>query len=144
MCLCICVSVYVYMVVVVLSLSHVRLCVTLCTIAHQAPLFMGFPRQKYWNGLSFPFPGELLDPRIKPRSPVLQTVSCIEAEPLLIEPPGKLVYVYIYTYAHTHTYHILSNCMCACILYIYIYIYILYTHTHTHIYIWPCCAACRI
>ena len=39
----------------VLSLfSHVRLSVTLWTIARQAPLSMGFPRQEYWSGLPFP------------------------------------------------------------------------------------------
>ena len=31
---------------------------------------MGFPRQEYWNGLSFPTPGGLPDPGIKPKSPV--------------------------------------------------------------------------
>ena len=37
------------------SLSHVRLFATPWTIAHQAPLFMGFSRQEYWSGLPFPF-----------------------------------------------------------------------------------------
>ena len=32
---------------------------------------MGFPRQEYWNGLSFPSPGNLLDLGIKPSSPAL-------------------------------------------------------------------------
>ena len=32
-------------------LSRVRLFVTLWTIAHQAPLSMGFSRQEYWSGL---------------------------------------------------------------------------------------------
>ena len=32
---------------------------------------MGFPRQKYWSGLAFPPPGDLLDLRIKPTSPAL-------------------------------------------------------------------------
>ena len=31
---------------------------------------MGFPRQEYWSGLSFPPPGDLPDPGIKPASPV--------------------------------------------------------------------------
>ena len=31
------------------------------TVAHQAPLSMGFPRQEYWSGLPFPSPGNLLD-----------------------------------------------------------------------------------
>ena len=29
------------------SLSHIRLFVTLWTVAHQDPLSMGFPKQKY-------------------------------------------------------------------------------------------------
>ena len=32
------------------------------TIAHQAPLSMGFPRQEYWSRLPFPSPGDLSDP----------------------------------------------------------------------------------
>ena len=32
------------------SLSHVQLFVTPWTVAHQAPLFMGFSRQEYWSG----------------------------------------------------------------------------------------------
>ena len=39
------------------------------TVAYQAPLSMGFPRQEYWIGLPFPSPGDLLHPRIKPMSP---------------------------------------------------------------------------
>ena len=34
-------------------LSHVQLFVTPWTVAHQAPLSMGFPRQEYWTGLPF-------------------------------------------------------------------------------------------
>ena len=30
------------------------------TVAHQATLSMGFPRQKYWSGLPFPPPGHVL------------------------------------------------------------------------------------
>ena len=48
--------------------SHARLFATLCTVAHQPPLSMGFSRQEYWSGLSFPSPGDLPDPRIKPAS----------------------------------------------------------------------------
>ena len=54
------------------SLSRVRLFATLWTIGHQAPLSMGFPRQEYWNGLAFPSPGDLPNPRIKPGSPALR------------------------------------------------------------------------
>ena len=42
------------------------------TVAHQAPLSLGFFGQKYWSGLRFPSPGYLPDPGIKPGSPALQ------------------------------------------------------------------------
>ena len=45
--------------------------VTPWTVARQVPLSMGFPRQEYWNGLPFPFPADLLHPRIKPGCPAL-------------------------------------------------------------------------
>ena len=51
------------------SLSRVWLFVTPWTVARQAPLFTGFSRQEYWNGLPFPSPGDLPSPRSEPRSP---------------------------------------------------------------------------
>ena len=36
--------------------SRVQLCATPQTAAHQAPLSLGFSRQEYWSGLSFPSP----------------------------------------------------------------------------------------
>ena len=36
--------------------SHVRLCVTPWTAAHQAPPSTGFSRQEHWSGLPFPSP----------------------------------------------------------------------------------------
>ena len=50
------------------ELSHLRLFVTLWTVAHQAPLSMVFSRQKYWNKLPFPTPGDLPYPGIEPAS----------------------------------------------------------------------------
>ena len=41
------------------------------TVACQAPLSMGQPRQGYRSGLPFPSPGDLLDPRIEPASPAV-------------------------------------------------------------------------
>ena len=38
------------------------------TVAHQAPLSVGFPRQEYWRGLPFPTSEDLADPGIKPVS----------------------------------------------------------------------------
>ena len=45
-------------------LSHVWLFVTLSAEAHHVPLSMRFPRQEYWNQLSFPPPGDLPNPGI--------------------------------------------------------------------------------
>ena len=61
-------------------------CLTLViswTVARQAPLSMGSPRQEYWSELPFPPPGDLPDPGIKPRSPALQADSSVS------EPSGK-------------------------------------------------------
>ena len=45
--------------------SRVRLSVTLWTLAHQAPLSMGFSRQEYCRGLPWTPPGDLPDPGIE-------------------------------------------------------------------------------
>ena len=52
-------------------------------VAHQALLSMGFSKQGYWSGLSFPFPEDLPHPGTEPGSPALQVDS------LLNEPPGN-------------------------------------------------------
>ena len=74
MCVCVCVCV---------SHSVMSDSAIPWTVAHQAPLSMEFSRQGYWNGLPFPSPGNLSNPGIKPRSPVLQT------DFLPSELPGK-------------------------------------------------------
>ena len=58
--------------VVVQSLSHVWLFATPWTVAHQAPLSMGFSRQEYWSGLPCPSPA---DGSSWPRDQTL--ISCI-------------------------------------------------------------------
>ena len=45
--------------------SHPTLCNPM-TIACQAPMSIGFSRQEYWSGLSFPPPGGLSNPGIQP------------------------------------------------------------------------------
>ena len=72
--------------------SHVQLFATLWTVAHQAPLSMGFSSQEYWSGLPFPSPGDLPDSGIRPtslRSPelaggFLTTSTTWEAETLIL------------------------------------------------------------
>ena len=54
--------------------SHVQLFATLWTLAHQAPLSMGYSRSEYWNALPLPSPGDLPNPGIESvslRSPAL-------------------------------------------------------------------------
>ena len=65
------------------SVSPVPLFATPQTVAHQAPLSMGFSRQEFWSGLPFPSPGDLPDPGIKPGS------SALQADSLPCEPSGK-------------------------------------------------------
>ena len=48
--------------------AHVQLYATLWTVAHQAPLSMGFSRQEYWSGLPCAPPETLPDPGIEPMS----------------------------------------------------------------------------
>ena len=67
--------------------SRVRLCATLWTVAHQAPLSMGFASQEYWSGLPCPPPGVLPDPGIEPESPVS---PALQADSLPAELPGSL------------------------------------------------------
>ena len=50
---------------------------TLWTIAHQAPLSVGFSSQEYWSGLPFPSPGDLPDPGIESGSPALKADSSL-------------------------------------------------------------------
>ena len=50
------------------SLTHVPLFATPQTVAHQAPLSMGLPRQEHWSGLPFPSPGNRPNPGIEPMS----------------------------------------------------------------------------
>ena len=68
--------------------SHVRLFVTPWTVARQAPLSVGFSRQEYWSGLTYPPPEGLPNHGIEHTS---------LASPALIggfftrSPPGNLV-----------------------------------------------------
>ena len=51
-------------------LNHVQLFATPWTIQS-----MGFSRPEYWSEYPFPYPGDLSNPGIKPRSPTLQADS---------------------------------------------------------------------
>ena len=75
--------------VCVSHLGPVQLFMTPWTVAHQAPLSMGFPRQEYLRGLPFPPTGVLPNPDIKLQSLVFQ------ADSLPSESPGK-PFIYLF------------------------------------------------
>ena len=66
-CIYVCVYTLEYCVCMLSCFSHVRLFVTLWTLACQLPLSTGFSR--YWSQLPSPPPGDLPDPGIEPASP---------------------------------------------------------------------------
>ena len=70
-----------------MAVSYVQLFMTPQTVAHQAPLPMGFFRQEYWSGLAFPFPRGLPHPGIEPGSPALQEDSLSTESPGEAPPP---------------------------------------------------------
>ena len=85
MCVCVCVCVYVCVCTRTCSVMSDSFATT-WTVARQAPLSMGFPRQEYWSGWPFPSPEDLSDPRIDPTS-----LECpaLAGEFLATAPPKK-------------------------------------------------------
>ena len=100
----------------VLNASVMSDSVTPWTIACHGRLSMGFSRQEYCSGLSFPPPGDLPNPGIRPRSPV---ASALQADSLPLSHLGSLrrqtkcelqaslstsfASAGVYTHTHTHT-----------------------------------------
>ena len=81
-CVCACVCVLV---------SRVQLFATSWTVAHQAPLSMGFSRQEYCSGLPCTPPGHPPNLGIEPVSPALQVDSSPSELP---GNPGICIVVY--------------------------------------------------
>ena len=82
------------------------------TVAHQAPLYMGFPRQEHWNVLPFPSLGNLHEAGIKLRTPVSH------ADSLPSELPGQPAkgewrstnLAHIYVFLHSYKPKMDSSC----------------------------------
>ena len=71
--------------------SRVRLFVTLWTVAHQAPLSIGFSRGECWSGLPCSPPGDLPHPGMEPTS---RAPPALQADSLPVshwESPNRLV-----------------------------------------------------
>ena len=98
-----------------------RLFVTPRTVARQAPLSMGFPRQEYGSGLPFPALGDLPDAGIEPISLMFPALA---AGFFITEPSGKPSLQRLCVHTHTHPQllweALTSKAMCT------------HTHTHTH------------
>ena len=68
---------------------HAQSCPTLCnplTVAHQAPLSVGFPKQGYWSRLPFPPPEDIPNPGIELTTPVL---PALQADSLPLSRQGS-------------------------------------------------------
>ena len=99
MCVC------VLLLLLLFSCSFMSISVTQWIIARQAPLSMRFPRQEYWNGLSFTSPGDLPDPGTEPLS--LYAHCCMwSVSPLCCLIFMSIPYVFRLTFPsilnHTH------------------------------------------
>ena len=79
-CVCLCSA------VASLCSACVLLFVASWTVAHRAPLSMGFSRQEYWRGLPFRAPEDLPDPGIQPASLVTPALA---GGFLTTTPPGR-------------------------------------------------------
>ena len=77
------------------SLSGVWLFATPWTVAHGAPLSMGFSRQEYWSGLPFPPPGALPHPGIEHETPVS---SALQADSLPLSHPDWVKPIHYWCY----------------------------------------------
>ena len=79
-------KIYFFLAFMLSHLSRVRLFSPPWTAAHQAPLSMGFSRQKYWSGLPYSPPGYLSNPGMEPRS---LTTPAMASGFLPLMPPRK-------------------------------------------------------
>ena len=66
--------------------SRAQLFATPGSVAHQAPLSIGFSRQEYWSGLPCPSLEDLPDPGIEPVSPV---APALQADSSMLSHQGK-------------------------------------------------------
>ena len=65
-----------------------KLCLTLVTprtVAHQAPLSIGFPSQEYWSGLPIPPPRDIPHPGVEPEPLcLLSHFSHVQGSPYIV------------------------------------------------------------
>ena len=81
-----CLETFTKVLLLLFSLSVVSGSATPWSVALQAPLAKGFPKQEYWSGLPFLPPGDFPDPGIEPMSP---TFPAMAGRFFTTKPPGK-------------------------------------------------------
>ena len=89
----------------------VKSCLTLATpwtVAHQAPLSMGFSRQEYWSGFPFPSPGDRPNTGLEPGSLTLQADSL----PTKLGGKHKNLLVLINSVKLQDTKYVYNNLLC--------------------------------
>ena len=82
------------------------------TVARQAPLSMGFPRQAHWSGLPFPSPGDLPDPGSKRTSPASAGrffTTEPPGSPYSTNRPAYIQKVHGYLFQHGLQYRVIRN-----------------------------------
>ena len=103
-------------------LSHIF--VTPWTVACQALLSMGFPRQEYWNGLPFPSPGDHPDPEIKPPSPASPALAgglftiVSPGKPLIFLNPNLIFFLCGICYYQFHVLSLLNISISQCLVFL--------------------------
>ena len=86
--------------------------VTLWTVAHQAPLSMGFSRQEFWSGLPCPPPVDLPHTRTEPKfliSPALAGgffTTSATGKPIPIYIASHLILTNTHIWRHSSTYRV--------------------------------------
>ena len=73
------------------------------TVAHQAPLSMGFSRQEYWSGLPFPIPGDPPNPGTKPACLASPALAHWQSDSLPLCHLGSQLIQHLHTHTPTHT-----------------------------------------
>ena len=81
--------------------SHVPLCATPRTVAHQAPVSLGFPGQESWSGLPFLPPGELPDPEIQLVSPASRALAGGFSTTLYLGRPKPLSFPKLFSFSES-------------------------------------------
>ena len=92
-----CCAIFLYYSYTCMRAKSLQLCMSLCDPMDRSPAgssIMGFSKQKYWNRLLCPIPGDLSDPGIEP---VSLTSSWIFRCSLPLVSPGKLIHYIYYT-----------------------------------------------